>query len=216
MAVLSLVFILTEALIGAVLVRAELVAGNATMSRAVVMSIHLVNTFALMAFLTLTSWWASGESAIKFRGQGLVIWLLGFAVIGTLILAVSGAVAALGDTLFPSESLAAALNQDMSPTAHFLIRLRLWHPFLALAVGSYCAHRRRRSELPASLGMGQAFNADVNRVGVVTAGGRAFECRSTRANLVTTGTSVIGRSIVDCARNPDCCGAGKCKWFKDR
>jgi len=135
-AVLSLVFILTEALIGAVLVRAELVAGNASMSRAVVMSIHLVNTFALMAFLTLTSWWASGKSAIKFRGQGLVIWLLGLALIGTLILAVSGAIAALGDTLFPSESLAAALSQDMSPAAHFLIRLRLWHPFLALAVGS--------------------------------------------------------------------------------
>ena len=135
-AVLCLVFILTEALIGAVLVRAELVAGNATMSRAIVMSVHLVNTFTLMAFLTLTAWWSSGATAIKLRGQGFVIWLLGLALIGTLILAVSGAVAALGDTLFPSKSLAAGLSQDFSSTGHFLIRLRLLHPALALAVGS--------------------------------------------------------------------------------
>jgi heme A synthase len=119
-----------------VLVRAELVAGNATMSRAIVMSVHLVNTFTLMAFLTLTAWWASGATAIKLKGQGFVIWLLGLALIGTLILAVSGGVAALGDTLFPSESLAAGLNQDFSSTAHFLIRLRLLHPALALTVGS--------------------------------------------------------------------------------
>lgn len=135
-AVLSLVFILTEALIGAVLVRAELVAGNATMSRAIVMSVHLVNTFTLMAFLTLTAWWASGAPAIKLRGQGFVIWLLGLALIGTLILTVSGGVAALGDTLFPSESLKAGFNQDFSSTSHILIRLRLLHPALALTVGS--------------------------------------------------------------------------------
>ena len=135
-AVLTLFFVLTEALIGAVLVRAELVEGNATMSRAIVMSVHLVNTFTLMAFMTLTAWWASGKSPIRIKGQGFVIWLLGLALIGTLVLAVSGAVAALGDTLFPSQSIAAGLSQDFSPTAHFLIRLRLLHPALALTVGS--------------------------------------------------------------------------------
>lgn len=135
-AVLCLIFILTEALIGAVLVRAELVAGNATMSRAIVMSVHLVNTFTLMAFLTLTAWWASGATAIKLKGQGFIIWLLGLALIGTLILTVSGGVTALGDTLFPTESLAAGFNQDFSSTSHFLIRLRLLHPALAITVGS--------------------------------------------------------------------------------
>lgn len=133
--VVCLVFILTEALIGAVLVRAELVAGNATMSRAIVMSIHLVNTFMLMAFLTLTAWWGSHASITKLRGQGLVAWSLGIAIFGTLVLAVSGAVAALGDTLFPSDSLAAGLSQDFSRGAHFLIQLRLLHPVLAIVVG---------------------------------------------------------------------------------
>jgi heme A synthase len=134
-AVFSLVFIITEALIGAVLVRAELVAGNASMSRAIVMSIHLVNTFTLMAFLTLTAWWVSGAAAVRLRGQGIVVWSLGFALVGTLILAVSGAVAALGDTLFPTDSLAAGLSQDFSSGAHFLIQLRLLHPVLAIIVG---------------------------------------------------------------------------------
>lgn len=135
-AMFSLIFILTEALIGAVLVRAELVAGNASMSRAIVMSIHLVNTFTLMAFLTLTAWWGSGAKSIRIKGQGILVWSLGLALIGTLILAVSGAVAALGDTLFPSDSLASGLSQDFSSGAHFLIQLRLLHPVLAIAVGT--------------------------------------------------------------------------------
>jgi heme A synthase len=44
---------------------------------------------------------------------------------------------ALGDTLFPSLSLSDALMQDFSPTAHFLIRLRVLHPTIAMAVGTY-------------------------------------------------------------------------------
>lgn len=135
-AALSLLFILTEALVGAGLVKFDLVAGNASMSRAVIMSVHLINTFTLLAFLTLTAWWASGAQSVRLRGQGFLVWLLGLAIIGTLILAVSGAVTALGDTLFPSNSLAAGLTQDFSSTAHFLIRLRLLHPALALTVGS--------------------------------------------------------------------------------
>ncbi|HEY0546155.1 MAG TPA: COX15/CtaA family protein [Pyrinomonadaceae bacterium] len=135
-AALSLLFILTEALVGAGLVKFDLVAGNASVSRAVIMSVHLINTFTLLACLTLTAWWASGAQAIRLKGQGFLLWLLGLAIVGTLVLAVSGAVTALGDTLFPSNSLAAGLSQDFSPTAHFLIRLRLLHPALAVTVGS--------------------------------------------------------------------------------
>ena len=47
----------------------------------------------------------------------------------------SGAVAALGDTLFPARSWAEALSQDLSPTGHVLVRLRLLHPAIALASG---------------------------------------------------------------------------------
>lgn len=135
-ALLSLAFILTEALIGAGLVLFELVADNASIARAMFMSVHLINTFILLAVLTLTAWWATGGGALRLKGQGIIAWLFALALTGTLVLAVSGAVAALGDTLFPSNSLAAGLTQDFSPTAHLLIRLRLLHPALAITVSS--------------------------------------------------------------------------------
>ena len=45
----------------------------------------------------------------------------------------SGAIAALGDTLYPAQSVLGGLAQDVSPTAHFLVQLRIAHPVLALA-----------------------------------------------------------------------------------
>jgi cytochrome c oxidase assembly protein subunit 15 len=66
----------------------------------------------------------------------LVGVLLGTSVAGLLLLGVSGAVAALGDTLFPAESLAHGLQQDLSETAHVLVRLRVLHPVLAVGIGA--------------------------------------------------------------------------------
>ncbi len=133
----SLVFILMEALLGAALVKFRLVAGDASAARALVMSVHLVNTFVLLAALSLTAWWASGGEAVRLRGQGKVLALLLAGALGTLLIAVSGAVAALGDTLFPVNSLAEGLRQDFSPTAHFLLRLRGLHPVFAVGIGGY-------------------------------------------------------------------------------
>src|SRR5262249_21136770 len=50
---------------------------------------------------------------------------------------ISGAVTALGDTLFPVKSLIEGVQQDLSPTAHFLIRLRIFHPMIAIATTGY-------------------------------------------------------------------------------
>jgi heme A synthase len=49
----------------------------------------------------------------------------------------TGAVVALGDTLFPAPSLGAGLAQDFSPAAHLLLRLRIVHPLLAVLVGFF-------------------------------------------------------------------------------
>ncbi|HLL72927.1 MAG TPA: COX15/CtaA family protein [Pyrinomonadaceae bacterium] len=133
----SLIFILIEALIGAALVKFELVAGNASVARAFVMSIHLVNTFLLLAALSLTAWWAMGGAGVRLRGQGKVSLLFALGLAGTLLIAVSGAIAALGDTLFPASSLAQGIRQDFSPAAHFLVRLRVLHPLLAVLIGCY-------------------------------------------------------------------------------
>jgi heme A synthase len=135
-ATLAMVFMLTEAAIGAGLVLFEYVAENKSMARALWMSAHLINTFLLVAMLTLTAWAASVEERPRLRGQGAINWIIAASIIGTLILGVSGAVAALGGTLFPVTSLAEGLRQDLSPAAHVLIRLRFFHPFLAAGVGA--------------------------------------------------------------------------------
>ena len=133
----SMLFMITEALIGAGLVVFQLVADNASIARALSIAAHLANTFLLLASLTLTAWWASGGEPFRLRGQGTLSGLLALGLIGLLVLGVSGAVTALGDTLFPVSSLAEGLRQDFSPTAHVLIRLRLLHPVIAVSVAFY-------------------------------------------------------------------------------
>ena len=134
---LAVILMLFEALIGAGLVLFELVAENKSVARALFMSVHLVNTFFLLAIIALTSWWASGGPGIQLRKQGALSFAVFLGLSGLLVLGVSGAVTALGDTLFPAKSLAEGLTQDFSQTAHFLLRLRVIHPFLALGVGLY-------------------------------------------------------------------------------
>lgn len=136
-AAFSMVFMITEALVGAGLVLLELVAENISIARAISISIHLVNTFLLLACLSLTAWWSSGGKPIDLSGKTSYLWLLGLAFIGMLILGMSGALTALGDTLFPVSSLSEGLLQDFSPSAHFLVRLRLLHPTIAVLVSVY-------------------------------------------------------------------------------
>jgi heme A synthase len=132
-AVWSMVFMVGEAAVGAALVLFRLVADNPSMARAMFMATHLVNTFLLLAALTLTAHFASGGARFRPRGPWGGAFLLG--LVGLLVSGVSGATAALGDTLFPSQTLAEALRQDLSPTAHLLIRLRVFHPGIAIASG---------------------------------------------------------------------------------
>ena len=146
-AVFSTLFVITEGLVGAGLVLFEWVADNESVARAISMAVHLVNTNLLLAAITLTAWWA-GEATgakdhspanhvLKWRGQGRTGWLLGGALGLLLLLGVSGAITALGDTLFPSGTLREGIAADFMPTAHFLVRLRVYHPILAVLTGVY-------------------------------------------------------------------------------
>ncbi|MCS6915208.1 MAG: COX15/CtaA family protein [Myxococcales bacterium] len=131
----AVLFMVVEAGIGAALVLLSLVGGDASLRRAVVLALHLLNTFLLLAALALCACWASGGRPPSPRERR--VWLVLPALLGTAVVSCAGAVTALGDTLFPARSLAEGLYQDLSPTAHLLIRLRLWHPVLALATGLY-------------------------------------------------------------------------------
>lgn len=129
----SVIFMLGEAAVGAGLVLFRLVADNASMARALFMAAHLTNTFILLAALALTAWWlsTSGVPALRERPRAAGVWAVTAAAF--LVASISGAVAALGDTLYPSASIADGLRADLSTTSHLLIRLRLLHPVLAVS-----------------------------------------------------------------------------------
>jgi heme A synthase len=135
-ATLSLVFMLSEAALGAGLVLFQLVADDASLARAVAVGAHLLNTFLLLGALALSVFWASGGGSLHPRG-GRHTLRLAVGAIALLIVSVSGAITALGDTLFPSGSLAEGLQADLSATSHILIRLRTIHPVLAVMVALY-------------------------------------------------------------------------------
>src|SRR5580704_14494737 len=120
-----------EALIGAGLVLFELVAHDASMKRALSMSLHLMNTFLLLAALASTAWWASGGLAPRLQGQRAVVTATACLMAAMLVVGASGSVTALGDTLFPARSLSEGFAQDFSPGAHLFLRLRAIHPMLA-------------------------------------------------------------------------------------
>jgi cytochrome c oxidase assembly protein subunit 15 len=132
---LVLVFMVTEALVGAGLVIFKMVAGNTEIARAYWMAAHLLNTFALLAAMALLSERAARAVAGRARPEPRklqpVSRLVDVGLAAMILVAMTGAVAALGDTLFPSRSLAEGIAQDLSPTAHVFIRLRLAHPIAA-------------------------------------------------------------------------------------
>jgi heme A synthase len=130
---LSTVFIVTEALIGAALVKFGLVVNDASPARAAVLSLHLANTMTLLACLTLTAWWTRRPAIRPSRTE----WLSMAAVV---LLGITGALAALADTLYPVHSLAAGFAQDFDSGAGFLLRLRALHPFLAAGVTCWLIH----------------------------------------------------------------------------
>jgi len=134
----TLVLVALEGAIGALLVKNRLVADDASLARAIVVGLHLVNTLLLTASATLTVVAAGrGENPHTSSSDGRVrAPLLVSVLIGLGLVAATGAVTALGDTLFPVPLPAgggpSAAGSALRPAAdHFLVQLRLLHPLLA-------------------------------------------------------------------------------------
>jgi heme A synthase len=134
-AALAAAFLCVEALLGAGLVLFDYVAGNVSLGRAFYLALHMANTLVLLGMLAVTAWLAShGEPAIRWRrAPGALLAALPVVV----LLGMTGAIAALGDTLFPASSLRAGFSQDFSAAANFLVRLRGLHPALAVATAAF-------------------------------------------------------------------------------
>jgi heme A synthase len=132
----SLAMMVVESLVGAALVLFGLVGNNASGARAVVMSIHLVSTSILTASLALTAFLATGRKLRHFLPRCPLEWSLAGALLAVVVVSVTGAVTALGDTLYPvdtTKALADRLAAD-GAAASFLERGRAIHPLLAVLV----------------------------------------------------------------------------------
>jgi len=166
-ALLSLIFIVTEALLGAGLVLFRLVAKDESLARAMVMPLHLANTLVLLACLTLTAHWLSRGAPISLKGRGRQFWTLVALLVAMIGVGKTGAIAALGDTLYPANSFLEGLTADVSATASLLLRLRILHPALGVVVGVALVFGLASMPFAASDRRGRSLRLSVSGLAVV-------------------------------------------------
>ncbi len=137
---MSLIFTITEALLGAKLVLFELVGANQSAFRVVAMTLHLVNSMILTASIA-SVWYFSENSFVrtpmKFKLISISERVLTLSFVGSfLVVGATGAWAALASTLYPSESFIASLMKELAPDSHFLTSLRTFHPVFGTVLGA--------------------------------------------------------------------------------
>lgn len=141
-AALTMFFVVLEGAIGAGLVLKELVASDDSVARAVVISLHLVNTMALTAAATAMAMAGPKAKRLAWSALPSLKWLCAIGAALLVFTSMSGAVTALGDTLFPKNptlgpGLFAEVRADLGAANHFLVRLRSVHPILAVLSAGY-------------------------------------------------------------------------------
>ncbi|HSB18890.1 MAG TPA: COX15/CtaA family protein [Anaeromyxobacteraceae bacterium] len=142
-ALAGLGLMVVEALLGAALVLYGWVARDTSPERGWVMAVHLTNTLLLLGALTLAAAWIEAAPGPLARRPGGVAGALLLAAGAMVLAGASGAVAALGDTLYPASTLGEALQQDVDASARLLLRLRLLHPPLAVIAAAAIAFAGR-------------------------------------------------------------------------
>jgi cytochrome c oxidase assembly protein subunit 15 len=128
-AVLAVILLFNEALLGALLVVRNHVAQDRSAAHALLLCLHFGNTLLLLASLALTARWLSSDYrllAVTVKPREL--FTIGIGLVAVITIGITGSLAALGDTVFPATSFRSALMQDFSSTSHHLLRLRLLHP----------------------------------------------------------------------------------------
>lgn len=143
--VASAILLVTEALLGAVLVLGKFVGNNISTARVVMQSIHFTNTLLFLGALALTAWWlgdavdsvGQNHAVSSNRADRPLFWPAWLAIMATIVVGATGSVAALADTLFPSPNLLAGFASDFAQNSPLLVRMRWVHPAAAL-VGFFC------------------------------------------------------------------------------
>lgn len=137
-AVLAAAFLANEALLGGALVLLDYVGKDKSVGRILFLSLHFGNTLLLLAALSLTAAWLSngggGFALARSRRQVITI---GASLFAAMVIGITGALSALGDTLLPATSLRAAVSQYFSRGTPALLRFRLLHPPVAVITACY-------------------------------------------------------------------------------
>src|SRR5229473_2556802 len=136
--VLAAALLANEALLGAALVLLKHVGNDQSVGRILFLCLHFGNTLLLLATLSLTAAWLSnGSRSFTLISKWREIGSIGLGLLATMVTGITGAVAALADTLFPAASLASSLEQDFRSGAPVLLRIRLFHPAVATIAACY-------------------------------------------------------------------------------
>lgn len=128
-----LVFVIFQVLIGAGLELFEVFGENSSVLRVLVIALHLINTFLILASNALVYEW------VKFGEPGGMKITRGarqfFATLGILflLLGATGAMTALGDPFIKAESLPQGLTQDFTGE-NLLVKLRIYHPLIGILI----------------------------------------------------------------------------------
>lgn len=124
---MTLLLTLAEALIGALLVKLELVADNQSVARVWIMGVHQITSLTLTGSIFFTVLYARASLPVIGKDWVVALPVLAFFAATSF----SGALAALAGTLFPSMDLISGILSDFDPSSHVFVRLRLAHPFMA-------------------------------------------------------------------------------------
>ncbi len=136
----SFVFVIIEALLGAATVLFGLTGDNVSTARGIMVAAHLVNSVLLVGALTATVVYSRRDAPgwpLKLASQPALVTSFGLGLALMLVLMFSGGIAAMGNTMFPSETLAEGVAADFDADSHPLVRLRILHPIIAVSVGIY-------------------------------------------------------------------------------
>jgi cytochrome c oxidase assembly protein subunit 15 len=137
-AVLAVALLANEALLGAALVLLKHVGNDQSAGRILLLCLHFGNTLLLLATLSLTATWLSnGISSFTVISKWREVGSIGVGLLATMVTGITGAVAALADTLYPATSLASSLAQDFRSGTPALSRVRLLHPAVATIAACY-------------------------------------------------------------------------------
>jgi protoheme IX farnesyltransferase len=133
-AALALTLTLLEGLIGAILVKFQLVTTNASPERLAVSSFHVISTYFLLGSIAYTALMAQGFEKPDLKKQGSALTLLVVGFVSVMFMGISGSISAMGHQLKPVDNVIAAA---MSPATDWMVRVQPLHPLLGVTVGVY-------------------------------------------------------------------------------